>query len=147
MIQVVRTETFDIPDAAIQAIVDAYLLANPPGSASSGVYTPTLFNISNVQASTAFECTYVRVGDVVQVAGFVDIDPTSASVLTHIGVSLPVASAFTNSAGQELAGVASNTTESGHIVGDPTNDRASFYVVPTLATNNRYSFTFTYKVI
>jgi len=147
MIQVVKTETFDIPDASIQAIVDAYLVANPPGSASSGVYTPTLTNGTNVQSSTAFECTYIRVGNVVQVAGFVDIDPTTAGVLTQIGLSLPVASSFTNSAGQELAGVVSNTTESGTIVGDPANDRASLYVVPTLSTNNRYTFCMTYNVV
>jgi hypothetical protein len=45
----------------------------------SGSYTPTLVNVANLDASTAYSCQYVRVGSVVIVSGQVDVDPTAAA--------------------------------------------------------------------
>src|SRR3989304_10106925 len=59
---------------------------------SSGTYTPTLTNGTNVAASTAFECQWMRIGSVVCVRGKFNLDPTSANTTTILGISLPVAS-------------------------------------------------------
>lgn len=66
----------------------------------SGTYTPTVSNTVNVDASTPLAAQYFRVGDVVTVAGEVDVDPT-ATLTTSFELSLPIASNFsaTNNAG------------------------------------------------
>ena len=64
----------------------------------SGTYTPTYTHVANVDATTAYSCQYLRVGDEVTVSGRVDIDPTTAAgTQVQIGVSLPIASNFANS--------------------------------------------------
>ena len=113
----------------------------------SGTYTPTLSNTTNVAASTPRLSSYIRVGDVVTVAGQLDIDPT-AGAATLLGISLPIASAFTTV--YQLGGVASSTTitnESAGIEADATNDRASLKYVAVDTTNHTMTFTFTYSVI
>src|SRR5687767_7463770 len=52
---------------------------NVPNHIEQGSYTPTLFNTTNVAASTAYECGWLRVGNRVTVYGLVDIDVTSAA--------------------------------------------------------------------
>lgn len=112
--------------------------------ADEGNYTPTLTNTTNIASSTAYTTYYYRIGDVYHVWGTVDIDATTALTVSEMGLSLPVASSI----GQvyELSGTASfedNTVV--QIKGDATNDRAMFRFTPQTATNNKYSFHFTYK--
>lgn len=84
---------------------------------TSGTYTPTLTNSTNVASSAAFTSSYMRVGAVVNVAMRVDVTPTAgAGAITLLGVSLPVAS--TISADTQLSGVC-NGTESGVNVNTP----------------------------
>ena len=117
--------------------------------ASSNVestYTPTLTNTTNIAASTAYTTHYQRVGDVVHVWGTVDIDATTLLTISEMGMSLPIASAL----GQiyDLAGTAAfedNTAV--QIKGDVSNTRAVWRFIPQTATNNKYSFQFTYKYI
>jgi hypothetical protein len=113
----------------------------------SGTYTPTLTNVTNVAASTAYVCQWLRVGNVVTVSGRVDIDPTLA-VATELGLSLPVPS---NLAAQEdLAGVAAGITAGDPVIairGDATNDRAAFVFTAVSVANQSRFFTFTYDVI
>lgn len=109
-------------------------------------YTPTLTNTTNVAASTAYTTYYQRIGDVVRVWGEISIDATASLTVTELGLSLPIATAIGNT--YELAGTGSfedNTTV--QIKGDVTNDRAMFRFYPQTDTNNRYSFSFTYKFI
>lgn len=73
---------YDTVIAALQAML--------PQAAS--IYTPTLTNGGNVQASTSHVATYQRVGSIVNVAGTVDIDPTAGAASTTLRISLPVAS-------------------------------------------------------
>lgn len=113
-----------------------------------GTYTPTLFNTTNVAASTAYSCHYVRVGTVVTVGGFVEIDPTlAAPTNTLLGFSLPIASNI--GATQDIGGtMASTSTEQvGGIYGDATNDRAIFRYQATSTANIGFHFTFTYRII
>jgi hypothetical protein len=115
---------------------------------SWGTYTPTLTNSSNIDASTAYQCQWNRVGNVVTVSGKVDIDPASATTLTVLGISLPVASAIAND--YEIGGTGANHVVQGYsaaILGDATNDRALFdFTTGTDVANRSWFFSFTYLV-
>ncbi len=113
-----------------------------------GTYTPTLTNVTNLDASTAYECQYVRVGTIVMVSGLVDVDPTTGGgTATELGVSLPVASTF--GATEDCGGVAtaSGVQESAAIVADAANNRAKIVWVTSQTANTPMSFTFTYAII
>lgn len=119
---------------------------------SVGTYTPTLTNSTNVAASTAFLCRYVRVkgptGDFVTVSGQVNIDPTAAApTATTMKMSLPIASNFANA--EECSGVFSsnNSGQNGTIQADTTNDVANFLYSASDTNNAAYGFTFSYQVI
>ena len=112
-----------------------------------GVYTPTLTGVANVAGSTAFQCFYARVGDVVTVSGKVSIDPT-ATVDTQLGISLPIASNI--GAEEDLAGVAACPTIAGQsaaILGDAGNNRATLRWLAVDITNQPFAFQFSYRVI
>lgn len=122
----------------------------PTGTVTSGTYTPTLFNTTNVAASTAYICTYMRVGNTVTVAGLVDIDPTlAAPTTTVLGISLPIASNF--SANTQAGGVANSAsganTQNGGFLADATNDRVIMAYFASSTANNTFSFSFSYQVI
>jgi hypothetical protein len=114
----------------------------------SGTYTPTLTNVTNVAASTAFQCAWIRVGDLITVTGQASIDcTTAASTSTELGISLPVASNLLGDA--SLAGTAVSdqvASLSARIKADATNDRARIVFKAVSSTNDTYSFTFTYLV-
>jgi hypothetical protein len=123
--------------------------ATTDGNIFSGTYTPSLTNATNVAASTAHVCQYMRVGNVVTVSGRVDIDPTTASTATSLGMSLPIASNIT--AFTQLGGTfctpALSTNTTGAIRGNLANDRADFeIIVGTDVASRSYHFSFTYLV-
>jgi len=114
--------------------------------AIEGTYTPTLFNTTNIAASTAAVTYYIRTGDTVTVWGEVTINATSAATISEMGMSLPVASSVTGTA--DLSGT--GAFEDGTVVqikGDASNTRAKWRFTPVTNTNNKYNFTFTYKVM
>ena len=113
------------------------------------VYTPTLTNVANIAASTAYQCQYLRVGNSVTVSGRVDIVPTLATTATQLGISLPIASAI--GAVGDIAGVAFGPAVASlgaAILGDITNDRAQLeYISLSDVTNQAMYFIFTYQII
>lgn len=114
---------------------------------ASGTYTPTLNNTTNVAASTAYQCQWIRVGNVVTVSGKVDVDPTAAAA-TVLGISLPIASNF--GAVEDCAGAAFSPAVAGQgaaILGSVANDRAEMQWVAVDTANRAMAFTFTYEVI
>lgn len=131
---------------------DADHTINVSGLATTGVfadgtYTPTLTGVANVDASTAFACQYMRVGDTVTVSGKVEVDPTAAAALTQLGISLPIASDF--SAQEQCAGfiISPGTNGYGQIYADATNNRAEAFWVPGADSNQPFFFQFTYRVV
>jgi hypothetical protein len=116
---------------------------------ASGTYTPTLFNTTNVTASTAYTCQWMRVGNVVTVSGQVDIDATlAASSATELGMSLPIASSLT--ATEQVAGDAISdavASLSARVKADATNDRASVVFKAISLSNDTYGFTYTYLIL
>lgn len=116
---------------------------------TSGTYTPTLTAVANVDASTAYTCQYMRVGSVVTVSGKLDIDVTTGSTSTQLGISLPIAS---NIAAQENVGGTAFASGvfgfGGAIRGDATNDRAELVMISNSSTANQSMyFSFTYRII
>lgn len=118
----------------------------------SGTYTPTLTNTTNVAASTAHTMFWLRVGNTVTVAGEVEVDPTASASSTLLGISLPIASAFTDP--DQLAGVGSDDQLFATGIGtwrleaDSTNDRASLANPSVSGSGNRSVFVhFSYRVI
>lgn len=116
--------------------------------ALSGTYTPTLTNVANLDGSTAFQCQYTRVGDVVTVSGKVTVDPTTTLTSTQLGISLPIASNL--GAQEDCAGASFCPTISGEgaaILGDSANNRAEVRFQATNTTSYDLFFTFVYEVI
>ena len=116
---------------------------------ASGTYTPTLTSVTNVAASTAYTCQWIRVGNVVTVSGKFDLDVTAAGA-TELGISLPIASNFANAS--NLGGNASHHAsgvayEGGSIAADVANDRAQVYINAVTTSNEPWSFSFTYVVL
>jgi len=117
---------------------------------ASGTYTPTLTNGSNVTASTAYACQWMRVGNVVTVSGKVDIDPNLTSTSTQLGISLPIAS--TTGGAQNLAGTAvgdngSALANAAQILADTANNRANLAFWSSSTANAAWSFNFTYVIL
>jgi hypothetical protein len=136
----------------LAAILLAFLYVSPALGLDyfpvvSGTYTPTLTNVTNVDASTAFVSQYRRLGDIVCVTGKVNIDATANTTSTDLGFSIPVASNFANE--QELAGTMTSPSaqESGAVLADTTNDRAVVRYVSTGTGNTQHFVNFCYQVI
>ena len=111
-------------------------------------WTPTLTNVANLDASTAYLSTYLRAGSFVATFGKVDVDPTLAATLTQLGMSLPIASNFANA--HECCGVAFASGIAGQgaaILGDTTNDRAQMQWISGDITNQAMYFVFGYRII
>lgn len=114
---------------------------------ASGVYTPTLTNVANLDGSTAFECQYLRVGSVVTVSGKVSVNPT-AGASTQLGISLPVASNL--GAAEDCSGSAFASGIAGQgaaILGDAANNRAQMQWIAVDTTDQPMFFTFQYSII
>lgn len=113
----------------------------------SGSYSPNLTNVSNLDASTAYECQYMRVGDVVTISGKVDVDPTVGGE-TKLGIDLPIASNFANA--EDCGGTAFASGIAGQgaaIRADATNNRAEMIWIAADTTNQSMYFSFTYIII
>ncbi len=119
------------------------------GAATAGTYTPTLTNVTNLDASTSAPCFYMRVGNTVFVQGIIIVDPTTASnTATEVDISLPIASNLTTST--DVSGFCSATdstiSEHGFINADTSNDRAKAQFKAGSAANHGLSFSFSYMV-
>jgi len=114
---------------------------------ASGTYTATLTNTTNIDASTAFQAQWMRVGNVVTVSGKVQVDITTGSASTVLGMSLPLTSNI--GAEENLGGVMhdGSQTTTAKVVGDSANDRAKFeWSGQTDTSLTSYAFTFTYLI-
>jgi len=117
---------------------------------ANGTYTPTLTGVANVAASTAYSCFYTQIGDVVHVAGKVDLDPTAgAATWTRLRMTLPVASNFSDSshAAGTTVSYAGAPNNYGAILADATNDAVEISIYPIDIGNQSWYFTFMYRVL
>lgn len=114
----------------------------------SGVHTPTLTAVTLITSSTAYGGHYSRTVDRVTWAGAVGIDSSGAGII-QLGVSLPVASNFSDSA--DLSGVAVWEGGSPYLAGrcfaDTANDRMTIAIDgPNSAAESVCAFHCTYEV-
>jgi hypothetical protein len=119
------------------------------GNVFSGTYTPTLTNVTNAPTIVANAFQYMRVGNVVTVSGSLNIDPTTASILTEVRISLPIASdliATTQVSGTCHGNWVIGVGDSGSISGDSVNNGALLRTIPPNASAAVYSVQFTYLV-
>lgn len=118
------------------------------GAILSGSYTPTLTNTTNITGSSAALAYYLRIGNIVQVAGTITIDPTAASTPSLLRISLPVAS--TIGAVADVGGVGSCLSVfglTGGINGAVGAGTAALNFVSDAAAGNvAWAYTFTYIV-
>lgn len=118
------------------------------GNVFSGVYTPTLTNVTNIATSSSGANQYMRVGDTVTVSGQVLIDTTATGDFI-LRMSLPIASDFSASSRYCGGTFASLTVygEAGAVLANAATSTAEFRGKTTSAASQSLSFTFTYKVI
>ena len=118
-------------------------------SMSSGTYTPTLTNTTNVASSSVNSAFYTRVGNIVTVYYSFSITPTAGgSTSTQLDISLPIASNFTTAHEANGSGgtQASNLTY-GVINADSTNDRVSLFMIANSTAGSTYTGSFSYQVL
>jgi hypothetical protein len=60
------------------------------GAVTSGTYTPTATNVSNVSSSTPGLAQYIQVGTVITLSGTISVDSVSTSTDSQVRISLPV---------------------------------------------------------
>lgn len=97
---------------------------------ASGTYTPTMTNFANCSSATASGVwKWMRVGNVVTFSGNFSVTITTSSLVTQVGVSLPIPSNLTGA--NDLTGAVSNLNAGTTLAsaafcnGDGTNDRAN----------------------
>lgn len=121
----------------------------PSGVITSGTYTPTLTNTTNIDASTPYEAQWMRIGNVVTVSGKVDIDATLTATLTRLDLSLPVASDF--GAQEDCAGTASTTQsatpEISSVLANTASNIARFSWFAIGTGNLSWYYCFQYQII
>lgn len=136
--------TFDSTNNSLSAEA----AAAPGGTVDSDVYTPTLTNVANLDGSTAYECQWIQIGDVVTVSGKVSVNPTAPGVETLLGIELPVASNL--GAEEDCAGVAFCPAVGGQgaaIRADAANNRAEMVWIAGDLSSQPMFFSFSYTVI
>lgn len=118
----------------------------------NGEYTPTITNGDNINASAITGvATYNRTGNIVQVFGYITIDPTQADstpTLTSLSLSLPIGNLDTN---QKLAGnfgmdFYELNAPTGRIKADATNELALFQYTSIQPSNRSFNFNFQYEI-
>lgn len=143
--------TQDFSFSATEIRTDKNLLVGPVARIAPnyvGTYTPVLYAVANVDATTTYMAQYLRIGPTVVVSGKADVNPTLTATSTQVGISLPFPSAF--SAAEQCAGTAFSPTIAGMggaILADTTNDRAQMQFLSSDVNNNAMYYTFTYQVL
>lgn len=117
------------------------------GISDSGTYTPTLTNVANVTSSTAGLSFYQRIGNIVNVTGYITLTPTTNGLNTTIRVSLPIASNFTSATNLHGLFVQANQDKSSYVDGDTTNDTMTLTFAAGSVASRSLSFTFQYEIL
>ena len=119
-------------------------------AASSGTYTPTVFNANNCSVNAPAGCLqYIRVGNVVTVSGVIDVNVSVNSTATNFELSLPISSTLPSFRALGGCGVwyavgLSNQNPPATCWG--SSNRAYFEFRALAASNQSMSITFTYQV-
>lgn len=113
-------------------------------------YSPTITSTANLTGTaTANNFRYTRVGNNVTVSGVLTgFDPTTTATLTTLGISLPIASAFSTAFQCSGAGASIAVTDGAIAINsDATNDRAQLTYVCVDTTSHTVTVWFQYEVL
>jgi hypothetical protein len=147
---VASTETWAVPGTSGNVLQSdgTNWTSVTPTIVLSGTFTPSPTNDVNLDAFTAYECQYLRVGDVVNVSGKISLDASSSATTTSIELDLPFVSTFTNDREAAGTGWSSEITGAGFqisSVGSLTTVKISFISLD--AATHEYSYHYTYRII
>ena len=115
---------------------------------SSGTWLPTLTNVANVSASSAYVGRWMRVGNTVSGSLRIDVDPTLTATATRVDFTLPVASNFATT--YDCSGAAACSAIAGQsaaVFGNTSDDRAAMEWVSGDVANRDMHVIFSYQVI
>lgn len=131
-------------DARVRALESAPGFS--PTQITSGRWTPTLTNTTNIDTTTPHECQYLRINDEVIVSGVVEIDATALGAVV-MKMSLPIASAFavTEDASGNVGTPGANQVI-GSIIPDVGLDLLDFRLNALVTTNVFYRFVAVYRI-
>ena len=130
--------------------------SDPTGSPSTkaaylgvGTYTPTLGNVANLSASAvAGDFTYIRIGNMVHVAGPITQDAVTTALSTVLSITVPIASNFSSSfEASGVAGCASSGEYAGTVYSDAAGDFVNLQTYPISVANRSWRVSFMYKII
>lgn len=116
----------------------------------SGTYTPVTSALSGITTAGPFDATWTRVGNAVQVSGWIDVDPSSTGGLSF-DMTLPIVNGA-NFSGFEGSGVGTcigNTIEAGFVsitLSAGTNNKAHFLLGTLTDEFKRVSYVITYRL-
>jgi len=115
------------------------------GTCYSGTYTPSITNATNVTQTTAIQCRYTRIGNLVTVYGKLNLAVNTPGVTVSWEFSLPVASSITVS-NTDATGVGVSETSVEVYGGIAGTGVFVFSGVGITTANHGVSFTFNYIV-
>lgn len=117
---------------------------------ASGTFSPTFTSQTNLDVTptaTAGTAKYTRVGDIVTVTMYANVDPTASGSYSFLA-SLPIASNFT--ASTDLLGLGATASADGHrceVIADTVGDRALINGTSTGTAVQSLYITYTYKIM
>jgi hypothetical protein len=115
---------------------------------ASGDYTPTSAASTNADAIANGSAKFTRLNkDYVQVAGYIEIDPTATGVCT-VDLTIPITSDFASAQdgyGTSVGG--SSTRQSGMVFADATDNGMTISFIADDTANRAHRFNFLYKII
>lgn len=134
-------------DRKVKEVAKASLGSGGGGiNGSSGEYVPTLTNSQNINDSGHIHSTYMRIGNIVNVYGYISYAGNSSTSQRLINVSLPFPSDL--SATNTLMGVAtSNGLTNSGVSYDANLDVAVIYFNSQPNMGGFVQYTFSYKII
>lgn len=129
-------------------------LHNNPGSMAgavnqyvgSGTYIPVGVNASNATILNNYQASWIRVGNVVTVAGQVNVGAAVAGIITSAFIPLPIPSNLVANDCNGTATYISTVTGAGYVTPDSASDRAVVNWIPNVTSGAMVHFKFQYII-
>ena len=142
-------DLFSIVDSAASNVIKKITFANVKAevlaTVTSGTWTPTLTNVTNVSSSTASVGQYLRIGNVVTCSVYFDADPVTTGT-TQVDLTLPIASNFSSGIQCLGAGMTNGGSydEPILVIGTGTDDRVRclWKAIGTISVGRAVHFTY-----
>ena len=109
-------------------------------------YTPFLSNQTNISSSTAYECQYTKINDVVTVSGKINITPTATGAF-DLRITVPISTSNFTDSGQAAGTAHDGGTQSAGIYAQVTSK--VFRMTGSFSSTSARSwyFTATYRIV